>query len=273
MGNAATNGELLAMMKHVCIALVVTLFGLPLWATAQTRPFDVRGTSGPRGFGDAKPRRNVASAGDAIALLRKRVDKVDWEEMPFEEVLDWLREEGDNRVNVLPRWLALNNDGVDEESLVTLRLTNSMVAEVLNDRLSRGQISDGQKDEILHAYIRDQVADIDRALIPADQVWRFADVYRQMEDWEATFDLYTIAVMNAESEDRRVNDSLRLAEATARLGDIEEGINLVRSTFDVDPLGKAPILMATLFETPKVGRYRAASTGLYSMRKGWRFHG
>ncbi len=122
------------------------------------------------------------------------------------------------------------------------------VAEVLDDRLSRGQISGGQKDEILHAYIRDQVADIDRALIPADQVWRFADVYRQMEDWEATFDLYTIAVMNAESEDRRVNDSLRLAEATARLGDIEEGINLVRSTFDVDPLGKAPILMATLYE-------------------------
>ena len=122
------------------------------------------------------------------------------------------------------------------------------VADVLNDRVIRGQISRAEKQELLSAYIGEQVADLVRDDIPADQVWRFADVYRQMEDWQTTHDLYTIAVTTAESEDRRVNDSLRLAEATARLGNIEEGMDLVRSTFDVDPEGKAPILMATLYE-------------------------
>ena len=130
------------------------------------------------------------------------------------------------------------------------------VDEVLNDRVMRGQINLAEKQELLNAYISEQVADLVREDIPADQVWRFADVYRQMEDWQTTHELYTIAVTTAESEDRRVNDSLRLAEATAQLGDVQEGMDLVRSTFDVDPEGKAPILMATLYEFAPVAEGR-----------------
>ncbi|MCH7946139.1 MAG: hypothetical protein IIC73_09035 [Armatimonadetes bacterium] len=130
------------------------------------------------------------------------------------------------------------------------------VDEVLTDRVMRGQISNAEKQELFRAYIREQVADLVREEIPADQVWRFADVYRQMEDWQSTYDLYTIAVTTAKTEDRRVNDSLRLAEATAQLGDILEGMGLVRSTFDVEPEGKAPILMATLYEFAPVAQGR-----------------
>jgi len=45
-----------------------------------------------------------------------------------------------------------------------------------------------------------------------------------------------------------VNDTLRLGEAKARLGDVPKGIELVSSTFSAKPGGKAPILMATLYE-------------------------
>ncbi len=75
----------------------------------------------------------VLPPGDAVALLLKPVAKIDWDEKPFEEILDWLRDEGDNRVNILPKWLALNNEGVDQEKAVTLKMTNSTVAKVLNE--------------------------------------------------------------------------------------------------------------------------------------------
>ena len=43
----------------------------------------------------------------AAALLRMRVDSVDWVETTFEEVIDWLVDLSEDRVNVIPRWNAL----------------------------------------------------------------------------------------------------------------------------------------------------------------------
>ncbi len=44
-----------------------------------------------------------ASSRAAETLLRKRVDSIDWKDKTFEEVLDWLRDQGDNRVNIVPK--------------------------------------------------------------------------------------------------------------------------------------------------------------------------
>ena len=120
--------------------------------------------------------------------------------------------------------------------------------ETLTERLVRGEIDEQTKRAMLHEFIREQIGDIDLSKIPKDQVWRYGDVYRQLEDWKTTEVLYARAVDNAKDEDRRVNDTLRLAEVKARLGDVEKGIELVRSTFDVQPEGKAPILLAVLYE-------------------------
>jgi hypothetical protein len=122
------------------------------------------------------------------------------------------------------------------------------VDSVLNDRLVKGEIDLSKKKEILHDYIRRQLDGVEPAKVENEQAWRFADVYRQLEDWKTTHDLYSRAVDSAKDEDRRVNDTLRLAEAKARLDSVTEGIESVRSTFDVAPEGKAPILMATLYE-------------------------
>lgn len=66
-------------------------------------------------------------------LLRKHVDKVDWVEVTFEEVLEWLRGMADDNVNIVPRWTALNAVGVDTDSPVTLKLKDITVAVVLNE--------------------------------------------------------------------------------------------------------------------------------------------
>jgi len=71
----------------------------------------------------------------AESLLRKRVDAIDWRDKTFEEVLDWLRDQGEDRVNIVPKWGPLGIWNVDRESLVTLQLNNTTVADVLNETL------------------------------------------------------------------------------------------------------------------------------------------
>jgi len=79
-----------------------------------------------------------SSSSSALSLLRKRVDAVNWTDKPFEEVLDWLRDIGEGRVNIVPKWKPLNAEGVTPESpLVTLKLNNTTVAEVLNETLDQ----------------------------------------------------------------------------------------------------------------------------------------
>ena len=73
----------------------------------------------------------------AAVLLGKRVESVDWVETTFEEVIDWLRDLSEDQVNVIPRWSALGIDSVGPESLITLKLQDVIVAEVLNEVLSQ----------------------------------------------------------------------------------------------------------------------------------------
>ena len=81
-----------------------------------------------------------AASTAAEQLLRKRVESIDWTDKTFEEVLDWLREQGERRVNVVARWGPLGVESVNRESLVTLQLNSSTVAEVLNETVD--QLSD-----------------------------------------------------------------------------------------------------------------------------------
>jgi uncharacterized membrane protein YgcG len=70
-------------------------------------------------------------------LLRKRVESVDWTDKPFEEVLEWLKENGEGRVNVVPKWGPLGVENVNRESLVTLQLNNTTVSDVLVEALEQ----------------------------------------------------------------------------------------------------------------------------------------
>lgn len=120
--------------------------------------------------------------------------------------------------------------------------------DALTERMMKGQIDSETKKQVFQDYVREKLEGVELEKIPDDQAWRFADVYRQLEDWKTTDLLYTRAVDKAPDEDRRVNDTLRLAEAKARLGDVPTGLLLARKTFDAQPGGKAPILMAVLYE-------------------------
>ncbi len=113
-----------------------SLAGAIILCTAMAAPAQTAlpsGVSGHSAHGGTVLHKRVRDS--AAALLSKQVDSVDWVETTFEEVIDWLYDLGDEQVNVIPRWTALDVDGVGPESLITLKLTNVKVYEVLDEVL------------------------------------------------------------------------------------------------------------------------------------------
>lgn len=124
-------------MTRGCLTLTLGLvLGVAWPASAQMATLPVNAVT-------EAPRAVRAGANSAAALLHKRVDKVDWVETTFEEVIDWLHDEGLDKVNIVPRWGPLGVEGVGRETPVTLRLNSTTVGEVLNETL--GQLSESEE--------------------------------------------------------------------------------------------------------------------------------
>lgn len=125
---------------------------------------------------------------------------------------------------------------------------------VLGIRVRRKEITQDEADKILKKFVSDSIKEVDPAKVDSKQAWRFGDLFRQAGRWEESYRLYKRAVEFAKGdEDRRVNDSLQLARVAAHLKKTDEALALAKSTFDVAPAGKAPILMSILYEiTPEL---------------------
>ena len=119
-----------------CAIAVLAVLAFVVVASAQTRPASP--ATPERG---ATSKTDVAVTGSrpvtdaALKLLRKRVESVDWNETPFTEVIDWLKTEGDGRVNVIPRWTPLGEENITPDTPVTLQLKDSTVEVVLRETL------------------------------------------------------------------------------------------------------------------------------------------
>ncbi len=121
------------MTRRICTIATIALLGISLSVSAQTgspSSGTERVPGSPSAVGAASAR---APANATLSLLRKRVESVDWLDSPFEVVINWLTDEGENRVNIVPRWNALSIESVDRDTLVSLQLNNTTVAEVLRE--------------------------------------------------------------------------------------------------------------------------------------------
>jgi tetratricopeptide (TPR) repeat protein len=118
----------------------------------------------------------------------------------------------------------------------------------LNERVKKGEITKEQKDKMILDLVQKISGIVDISTVPDDAAWRFADLFRQAGDLDDARKLYERAVEVAPNEDRRVNDSLQLARVMAMQGDVEGAIRIAETTFSAPPNGKAPILMAALYE-------------------------
>lgn len=124
-------------------------------------------------------------------------------------------------------------------------------AEFYSDRKLRGEIDDAQLRQLLSEYANRLVATVDLELINPVSAWKYGDVFRTAERWDLAEHALRMAVDFAKrtrNEDRRVNDSLRLAQVVAHQNRVDEAIEIARSTFDTPPDQKAPILYAVVYE-------------------------
>lgn len=118
------------MMRRIITVAILAITGSALTASAQTgTSLAVDGISVDKAAATKASKR--ARSQTAIRLLRKPVESVDWLDTPFEEVIRWLKNEGENAVNVVPRWAPLGVESVDRDTLVSLQLNNTTVGEVL----------------------------------------------------------------------------------------------------------------------------------------------
>lgn len=125
------------MMRYVCVGALAAMLGCSVSVLAQT-PSARSGGSGERSsFADLAARGQRSSASPVELLLRKRVESVNWDEVTFEEVIEWLEDESEDKVNVVPRWNALELEDVNRDRIVTLGLKNVTVAAVLTELLDQ----------------------------------------------------------------------------------------------------------------------------------------
>ena len=130
---------LLGVSPLACAVALLAIIACPLAVSAQV---PAGGSDDLAQFSGGSPVRGQGPSAVEL-LLAKRVDGVDWDEVPFEEVIDWLRTESNERVSIIPRWSALELLDVNIDTLVTMRLGESTVGEILTETLS--QLTEGDE--------------------------------------------------------------------------------------------------------------------------------
>lgn len=70
------------------------------------------------------------------AFLDQPVDAVNWDDVPFLTVVEWLREQNQD-INVIVAWRSLESAGVERDSSISLRLRETTVGKVLAETLDQ----------------------------------------------------------------------------------------------------------------------------------------
>ena len=121
-------------------------------------------------------------------------------------------------------------------------------SDALYARVISGEITEPKYRELLTEYTDGLLKSTNIEEVSPDKAWEYAEVFRTAQQWKPAEALYRAAVKAAKDDDRRVNDTLRLAEAIAHLGRVSDAIAEARKTFDAPPQFKAPILYSVLYE-------------------------
>ncbi len=120
-------------------------------------------------------------------------------------------------------------------------------------RVRTREITDAEAQQYLTEYANDLLKTVQAKDVPADRAWEYAEVLMTAKRWKDAQKFLELAVKNPDSEDRRVNDNLRLARVQATLGDVDAAVKSARSVFNAKPVDKAPILTAVLLEIVPAG--------------------
>lgn len=151
------------------------------------------------------------------------------------------------------------NDPADVGALSpdTLRRNLGAVTDSLTARRASGELNNTQYRELVAKAAKELLESVDPTSIKPAQAWQYGEVLKDAEQWKDAEAVLKVAVKYATSthdEDRRINDTLRLAVVQANLGHVPDAIASARSTFDAKPQDSVPILISVLLELTPVAR-------------------
>ncbi len=159
--------------------------------------------------------------------------------------------------DTLPDPNAITSQRMPEAEVMQRNISSAYAS--LDRRLKKGEITEAQKKGSIDQLVQVYAEKIILEEVPDRTAFRYADILRQAGRLKEAEGLYRKAVEVAPNDDRRVNDSLQLARVLMMQGKGKEAMTLARSTFDVEPKEKAPIMMAVLYEIVPEGRKKKQS--------------
>jgi hypothetical protein len=138
----------------------------------------------------------------------------------------------------------------------------SYASDMLNDRVARREMSDDQARLVLAQAASDLIARIDSSEFKPQDIWEYADFCRTAQKWATAEKALRIAVKSAVSEDRRINDTLRLAQCVAKQHRAREAVEIANTVLNAVPGESAPILPAVLLEIAPAAQGQGADLEL-----------
>lgn len=133
----------------------------------------------------------------------------------------------------------------------TLRGNLQTINESLALRLARREITKNQYRELTVKAAVELMTDIETTTIREKDAWQYGEILKNARRWkqaETTLRMAVEFAIKTKNDDRRVNDSLRLATVLGELKRPKEAIKMARSVFDAPPNQLAPILLGVYLE-------------------------
>lgn len=118
----------------------------------------------------------------------------------------------------------------------------------LDFKVNAAEISDIERMNMIRNYAEELLKSIQPKAVPAEDQWMYAALLRVTGRWKEAETALETAVRAASTTDRKVNDTLKLAQAEAQNGKVETALATARSVMNVDDRDAVPILPAVLFE-------------------------
>jgi predicted negative regulator of RcsB-dependent stress response len=143
-----------------------------------------------------------------------------------------------------------------------LRSSLKGASDALLERMAKGELDRSEFERYMAEYANKLLESTNIQAIPPERAWEYGEVFRTAKRWPEAEKVLRLAVKSAKNEDRRVNDTLRLAHVLAQEGQVAEAVKLARTTFDTPPQEKAPILTAVLLEIVPAGRGKGSDLEL-----------
>jgi tetratricopeptide (TPR) repeat protein len=145
------------------------------------------------------------------------------------------------------------------------------ISDSLIERRVRKEITNEEYRNLIAKAAAELVKEADMSRVDPAEAWQYGEVLRAARNWEAALAVFELAVKHAKAtknEDRRVNDTLRLAHVQAHLGSVQASIETASQVLDAKPTDSAPILLAVLYEIVPAARGKDHDLALAELLEG-----